>query len=61
MITSQKILSRQAANVSGFGLTYNQGYRVIKAEEESNFILGKESYKLIVPYLTSFKELNSGA
>jgi hypothetical protein len=36
-----KDVVKAAANVSGYDLTNNQGYHVIKADEESNFFRGK--------------------
>jgi hypothetical protein len=56
-----KDVIKAAANVTGDVVTYNQGYCAIKLEDKNNFVSAKDSYKLIVLYLTQFKELNPSA
>jgi hypothetical protein len=55
------IAVRAAANVSGEVITYNQGFRALKADKEHNYVTWKESYNLLVPYLKQFLELNEGS
>jgi hypothetical protein len=55
-----KDVVKAAANVTGDVLMYNQGYRAIKLDKENNYVNVLDSYKLLIPYLTQFKQLNPG-
>jgi hypothetical protein len=52
-----KDVIKAAANVSGEMVTYNQSYRAIKADEETNYHSANYSYSLLIPYLNKFNKL----
>jgi hypothetical protein len=52
-----KDVVKAAANVSGKGITYNQGFRAIKAGNTTTNEVNDGSYQLIVPYLIQFEKI----
>jgi hypothetical protein len=55
-----KDVVKAAANVSGKGITYNQGFRAITLAKSINNEVDNDSYQLIVPYLHQFQVNNPG-
>jgi hypothetical protein len=56
-----KDVVKAAENVSGKGITYNQGFHPITMAKTINNEVDNDSYQLIVPYLHQFQEKNPGA
>jgi hypothetical protein len=55
-----KDVVKAAANVKGAAVTYNQGYRAIKAQDKVDVMSNNDSYEVIIPYLHQFQENNPG-
>jgi MULE transposase domain len=55
-----KDVVKAAANVKGAAVTYNQGYRAVKAQDKDDVMSNNDSYEVIIPYLHQFQENNPG-
>jgi hypothetical protein len=56
-----KDVIKASANLEGFSVTYNQGYRAVATAKSLSASRSHRSFQLIGPYIEKFKELNENS